>query len=74
MMGSRALHTPQVYHLSTGTIEPLQAKQDTSIMGVSMQLSDLIYVLFLFICCWLSVNWDSGGGGGGKRSRAMAPC
>jgi hypothetical protein len=43
-------------------------------MGLSMELSDLIYVLFLVICCWLSVNFDAGSGGGGKRSRAQAPC
>jgi hypothetical protein len=39
-----------------------------------MELSDLIYVLFLVICCWLSVNWDAGSGGGGKRARAGASC
>ncbi len=73
-MGSRALFAPQAYHLGTGTFEPLQAKRDTSIMRLSMELSDLIYVLFLVICCWLSVNFDAGSGGGGKRSRAQAPC
>ncbi len=33
-----------------------------------MDLSDAIYILFLFICAWLAMNWDSNGGGG-KRSR-----
>jgi hypothetical protein len=36
-----------------------------------MELSDLIYILFLVICLWLAVNWDSSGGGG-KRSRVPA--
>jgi len=36
-----------------------------------MELSDVIYILFLLICCWLAVNWDSDGGGG-KRGRVPA--
>lgn len=34
-----------------------------------MQFSDLIYILFLLICVWLALYWDSEGGGG-KRARA----
>ena len=33
-----------------------------------MEFSDVIYILFLFICCWLAMNWDSDGSGG-KRGR-----
>ena len=33
-----------------------------------MELPDVIYILFLLICCWLAVNWDSDGDGG-KRGR-----
>jgi len=33
-----------------------------------MTLSDAVYVLFLLICAWLALNWDSEGGGG-KRAR-----
>lgn len=43
-------------------------------MSLSMEFSDIIYVVFLAICCWLSLNWDSGSGGGGKRARAQAAC
>jgi len=71
-MGRGALAAPQAGSLGTGTFEPLQPKRDTSIMRLAMELSDLIYVLFLVICCWLSVNWDAGSGGGGKRARAGA--
>lgn len=39
-----------------------------------MEFSDIIYVVFLGICCWLSLHWDSGDGGGGKRSRSRAAC
>lgn len=34
----------------------------------SMTLSDAIYMLFLLICAWLALAWDSEGGGG-KRAR-----
>jgi len=37
-----------------------------------MNYSDAIYILFLFVCAWLAINWDSDGGGG-KRSRSRAP-
>ncbi len=33
-----------------------------------MTQSDVIYICFLLICCWLAVNWDSDSGGG-KRGR-----
>jgi hypothetical protein len=33
-----------------------------------MTLSDFIYMLFLLICAWLALAWDSEGGGG-KRAR-----
>jgi hypothetical protein len=33
-----------------------------------MTLSDAVYVLFLLICTWLALAWDSEGGGG-KRAR-----
>ena len=36
-----------------------------------LDLSDLIYVLFLGICVWLAINFD-GSGGGGRRSRVPA--
>ena len=36
-----------------------------------MDMSDVIYILFLAICLWLAVNWDAGGGGG-KRARVHA--
>lgn len=41
------------------------------ILVAYMELSDAIYVLFLLICCWLAILWDSDGGGG-KRGRAPA--
>jgi hypothetical protein len=34
----------------------------------AMTASDLIYILFLLIVCWIAVFWDSDIGGG-KRSR-----
>jgi len=34
----------------------------------SMSISDAVYLLFLFICAWLALAWDSEGGGG-KRAR-----
>jgi len=38
--------------------------------GISgMTLSDAVYILFLLICAWLALAWDSEGGGG-KRARA----
>jgi len=33
-----------------------------------MTLSDAVYILFLLICAWLALAWDSEGGG--KRARA----
>jgi len=36
-----------------------------------MVFSDVIYVCFLAICCWLAIHWDSDGGGG-KRARMPA--
>lgn len=33
-----------------------------------MSISDAVYLLFLFICAWLALAWDSEGGGG-KRAR-----
>lgn len=37
--------------------------------GISdMSISDAVYLLFLFICAWLAIAWDSEGGGG-KRAR-----
>ncbi len=41
-------------------------------IDLSMDLSDAIYILFLLICCWLAINWDSDGGGG-KRGRVPVP-
>jgi hypothetical protein len=38
-------------------------------MKIPMNISDLTYILFLVICCWLAVFYDAGGGGGGKRAR-----
>lgn len=40
--------------------------QETGFRGMSF--SDVIYVLFLLICAWLALAWDSEGGGG-KRAR-----
>lgn len=34
-----------------------------------MNFSDVIYIVFLCICCWLAIHWEEGGGGGGKRAR-----
>lgn len=33
-----------------------------------MSFSDAIYLLFLLVCAWLALVWDSEGGGG-KRAR-----
>jgi len=33
-----------------------------------MEFSDVIYIGFLVICCWLAIHWDNQGGGG-KRAR-----
>lgn len=30
---------------------------------------DLAYLLLVFICGWLALNFDGDGGGGGKRAR-----
>ncbi len=38
-----------------------------------MNLSDIVYVLFLLIAIWIAANWDSDIGGG-KRSRCPAAC
>ncbi len=38
-----------------------------------MELSDVIYILFLLIVIWIALNWDSDIGGG-KRMRAPAVC
>ncbi len=42
-----------------------------AILNLNMDITDVIYILFLAICCWLAVNWDSDGGGG-KRGRLPA--
>jgi len=36
-----------------------------------MDISDLVYPLFLLICLWLALYWD-GSSGGGRRSRIPA--
>jgi hypothetical protein len=36
-----------------------------------MDMSDIIYILFLAICVWLAMYWDDDGGGG-HRSRLRA--
>jgi len=41
-------------------------RKETGSRGMS--ISDAIYLLFLLICAWLALNWDSEGGGG-KRAR-----
>ncbi|GEM_PF-2296556 len=41
------------------------------ILELAMDLTDLIYIVFVLICAWLAVNLDSDGGGG-KRSRMRA--
>lgn len=38
-----------------------------------MELSDVIYILFLLIVIWIAANWDSDIGGG-KRSRLPVAC
>lgn len=34
-----------------------------------MDFSDLIYVAFLGIACWLAIHWGDSNGGGGRRAR-----
>jgi hypothetical protein len=38
-----------------------------------MNLSDVVYILFLLIVIWIAAYWDSDIGGG-KRSRMPVPC
>lgn len=40
--------------------------RETGLQGMSF--SDAIYLLFLLVCAWLALVWDSEGGGG-KRAR-----
>ena len=58
---------------STGTKGPLRAKHAALILKGPMELSDVIYILFLLIVIWIALNWDSDIGGG-KRMRAPAAC
>lgn len=38
-----------------------------------MNLSDVVYIVFLLIVIWIAANWDSDIGGG-KRSRCPIAC
>jgi len=37
-----------------------------------MDMSDMVYILFLAICVWLAIHWSDDGGGGGHRQRMFS--